>query len=749
MILLTGLAILSIKYIPLIYVPQAPQISTNQNPVYFTVKADQIRIDWSEKIAKISEHQLFVDGSNGNDDNDGETLLTAFKTIQKCADAAPSGSVCLIRGGVYRETVIPAHDQVIYRNYNQEKVTVTGADLITGWLPFDLQDHKKIYRAHQDWNLGLGLEQIIVDGKMMVAARWPNISIAQVTTLKNTDKARSNDRNGGGHSSDRIGWYNDSDLKEAGVNWQGGKITFAPGWLWNNYTCDVTNSTRDRVDFQCPFPSLEQEWSFPGNKDYFFLWGKYQGLDYPGEFFQDPKNNNLFLWTADSSNPNTKTVESKKRNYWFVLDDRSQITIEGINFIAGTFKFNNKSNNNLLNKIKAKYVGHYMDIALINYTDRQPRTINIQGHGNQIINSELSDSSTSMIFLDHGAINTKIANNIIYNVNYNGTVNDGAIAGIATNVGGNETNMGGNETNEFGQNTVFNSGYNGVMMDSGLDIKNNDVYNTHFQGTDSGAISMSPDTDGKGLEVAYNYVHDAMGEIDKDLNRFGGHGIYADIHTKNFLWHHNVIWHNSAENLLILTKQDGQTGLVYHNTSDGEIGADGKDMDGLDFKNNLAKSFLKNSLGSVPQSNNYWYGNNDPKFVDSDHHDYRLLPNSPAKNIGQPIQINFFGKNINVTGEFGQNQPDVGAFEGETQNWVAGAIILPENVESLKINCVSMGNDRANCDITNLPMGRKIPAQFQMNGFGEMIHCINITNYTTNISTGKCSNIPVLKKKLN
>ena len=47
-----------------------------------------------------------VDGDNGNDNNNGETINDPFKTIARCVEAlANPGDECLIREGNYHEVV--------------------------------------------------------------------------------------------------------------------------------------------------------------------------------------------------------------------------------------------------------------------------------------------------------------------------------------------------------------------------------------------------------------------------------------------------------------------------------------------------------------------------------------------------------------------------------------------------------------------------------------------------------------------
>jgi Protein of unknown function (DUF1565) len=54
-------------------------------------------------------------------------------TLAKACELAQPGETIVLRGGVYRETLRPASDQVTIRSMEGEKVTISGADLIGGW----------------------------------------------------------------------------------------------------------------------------------------------------------------------------------------------------------------------------------------------------------------------------------------------------------------------------------------------------------------------------------------------------------------------------------------------------------------------------------------------------------------------------------------------------------------------------------------------------------------------------------------
>ena len=73
----------------------------------------------------------YVDGTNGNDTNDGLTLATAWATIQKSFDSAQPGDSVFIRGGNYTEhlvmnvTGLPGQ-RIWFGEYAEEQVEIHG-----------------------------------------------------------------------------------------------------------------------------------------------------------------------------------------------------------------------------------------------------------------------------------------------------------------------------------------------------------------------------------------------------------------------------------------------------------------------------------------------------------------------------------------------------------------------------------------------------------------------------------------------
>src|SRR4029079_601273 len=115
--------------------------------------------------------------TNGSDAADG-SVGSPFRTIPQAAERADAGDTVLVRGGVYRETVTPAHSgssskPITYKPYPGERVTVSGADRVSGWS----LNGGFVYKTIQDGTLGDGRNQVFVDGRMMIEARWPNTTL--------------------------------------------------------------------------------------------------------------------------------------------------------------------------------------------------------------------------------------------------------------------------------------------------------------------------------------------------------------------------------------------------------------------------------------------------------------------------------------------------------------------------------------------------------------------------------------------
>src|SRR5215475_14006677 len=100
----------------------------------------------------------YVAQSGGKDSNPG-SQSAPFQTIQKCANVAVSGDTCLVRAGTYRETVRPANNGVTFAPDNNASVTVSGADVVSGWSTYQGSIYKS---SGMNWDLGVNYNQVFV-----------------------------------------------------------------------------------------------------------------------------------------------------------------------------------------------------------------------------------------------------------------------------------------------------------------------------------------------------------------------------------------------------------------------------------------------------------------------------------------------------------------------------------------------------------------------------------------------------------
>ncbi|MDW8404793.1 DUF2341 domain-containing protein [Chloroflexus sp.] len=687
--------------------------------------------------------------STGNDANPG-TLVQPFRTIQKCAEVAVAGDTCYIRAGVYRETVRPANSgangaPITFKPYNGERVVISGADLLTG--PWALHSGA-IYRTAMPWNVHVRTiaeaadNQIWVDGVMLPEARWPNIPIDRTTRLTNQDKAKANSAT---ISDESAATYHDSDLSVFSDNfWAGGKITFGPGYGSIHTTCDVTASTSASVSFQCnPDPAANGErskWNDtmlrPSAGNYYYLWGKLEALDSPGEWFR-ASDGTLYLWLPQNRNPSQHTIEAKRRLWAFDLNDRSHITLDGLHIFGASIRTNTQSHNLVLQNLEVRFPWHVQRLPPLFWTSATPG-IDLRGNDNVLRDSLLAHSAGRMVSVS--GLRNVVANNVIYDAGY--MAGDVAVNGQAWR----QINPGGTDSNIFRQNTVFNTGRFAVQADPGLNIFYNDLYNSHLQISDLGTI-YSWGTDGKGAQIAYNWVHDNWAELDLSLNYFGGHGIYLDDDTYNYFIYRNIVWNTTSPGIFtfgvngtVVTHQTGAPAnrFIYNNTVDGEIKSAAKSNHN-GRPQYLTGTVYVNNIGTIlsldhPQLTTRRNFQGDAVYIDRFQRNYALRAYSPAVDAGENLGSPFMDAPMQPV-----NAPDQGALENGRVPWVAGALLRTQDTATLRVTCQPQASGVTQCMVNNLPIGRKLPLDFAIRiGDGVSTSCTNRTDYTTHTTTGEC-----------
>jgi hypothetical protein len=537
---------------------------------------------------------------DGSDDNDGRTLKTPFKTIQRAARAMHAGDTCHIRAGVYRETVTPAHSgqkgaPITFRPYKDEKVVVSGAEPITGWA----LEEGKVYKATMPADFFVSphnqADQVFVNGRMMILAQWPNTSLdvsqpKKAVCSKFISKTRDKQRNM------TVGVVEDDDLAPAEDGYYAGaEIFFQPnhgGWSWA-FTGTVVKQEGGRLTFETRSSSGKDfRHHVYADKSRYVLYNLRKLLDAPGEWYHDTDAGVLYLRMPDGGDPAKATVEAKKRDHGFVLDGLAYITIRGVELFACDIttdlaagghgrgydeagkviypwrpkKTFAKSHHVTIDGIKAKYLSHFTDRSGHFFLQwGQGTGIVLSGQDHVLRNSVLRYSSgngVSVLGARH-----KVLNNLILDTGYGGTdCHAVSFTGTATSV-----------DCEVGYNTVRRTGRTGVQI-TGLKnsdptkallarAHHNDIADFAIQDWDTGAIRATGS--GEFTRIDHNLCHDAWENVDNipNVGAFTASGVYLD-YGSNWIVDHNVTWnvewgiHLQAAD----TKKPEANILVYNNT---------------------------------------------------------------------------------------------------------------------------------------------------------------------------------------
>lgn len=594
---------------------------------------------------------------DGSDENAG-TIKQPFKTIQKCANIAQPGEKCLIRKGIYRETIRPKSSgtkekPITFAAYKNEKVTISGTELVDKWKAH----RQSIFRTEIKLpvsnysDTGFFANQVFIDGEMMSEARFPNLEdnrdFLRPTFLRQGLKSQ------GGTAAT----IENEEIPELSEGWKGAKV-WGNEW-YTSRTGTITGGTADKLTAQ-----MTAEWDRGAFN--FYLFGKLELLDRPGEWFYDGTKH-LYLWSLDGK---PQGVEVKQRNFAFDLRDRSYVSVKDINLFANTVTTSKNSTGIVLDGLKAKYISHHMTLPPLPKSEQAPNSdnalflashahdtgIQLRGSNNTIKNSIVEWSSGNGVML--AGKNHRVENNIIANTNYMVSY----AAGIKINGNGHSVI----------QNTIKRTGRDAINIEwhtAGTDGRNNEIaYNDISQfgllSTDLGAIYICCYIDLEGGSIHHNWIRDA-----KAFSQFWGtRGIYLDIKSFNSTIHHNVVWNIVGGKHSFNLSARGPRGehKIFNNTFLGEIRVD----EYAEARNNIFAA--SKSIDADPKSHNLLM-NADFQFVNPPQEDSTSIPdftpkpNSPAVDAGITIP--------GITTEFVGDAPDIGAYEAGATVWKAGSTL--------------------------------------------------------------------------
>lgn len=489
----------------------------------------------------------------------------ALKTIGTTVDRLQPGDRCLILGGVYRETVIfPRSGRpgkpITLKPFNGERVIISGCDPVAGWT----RHTGAIWKAPMPWTLGLGRNQVFVNGQIMIEARYPNrpapdleMPVSDLSPLWPTfaelsvpDPITAPGRIIG----KALEGFPDDYWKGAcyyGLHYEGWSAQ--TGIIESSKSGEITVGDRTRVWWFGPLFG-------GGNKleeGRGMIVGHMNALDQPGEWhWQD---DTLYLIPTGDGEP-TK-VEAKRRQIAFDLSDREYIRIEGIAVQAASMRLENAAYC-VVDRCDLSYISHFTrhyDIGQIENgldTIKSGETgIFVGGRDNTFQNCSIRYSAGAGFYLRgyHHTIHNCLIDEIDYTSHYLNAITD-AVSDYADYenllVGGHVIthntmrNAGRHFFNFYGNGTSLVSRDRGPMDYMATLFAHNHLYNgmlvTRDAGFLTGYYSSGGTLDGLNSQVVYNVMHDCYDIFGMRIKVLGI--VYLDAGTCDVDLNHNLLW---------------------------------------------------------------------------------------------------------------------------------------------------------------------------------------------------------------
>ena len=613
----------------------------------------------------------------GSDTNEG-TEASPFRTVQHAADVMNAGDTCYVHAGTYRETVVlktsgEADKPIRFMARPGEKVVLQGTDPIEGqW---------KIYKGNiYQTQVDKEFIQLFVDGQMMVEARWPNMRFPDELW----DRSKWSPTGKGSFHGKIV----DPQLAQTGIDWTGARAVLNVGHQFYTWTRIVNKHAAGSDTFEYTADLLPEsryahktaEW---WEKDHYYLVGKLEALDYPGEWFLDPQSQTLYLWPLNNKNPSSCRIEAKTRNYAFKAKDIDYIELVGFHFWGTTFVFEN-CNHCVVENCHLSYPTY---VQYINH--RGPKgpwavATLMQGSHNVIRRCSLAYSAATG-FAMYGTDNIA-EDNLIHDVCWYGTLRH-----VPLELRKDDVASGGNTIAR--NNTIYNFGNAGIFfLHQPYIIEYNHVYNGGLIGEDIALIYTANPTCA-GSIVRYNWAHGCRTEKGKGL------GIRGDSKTYHLTVHHNVVWDCGRDGII----SKGDYNKVYNNTI-LDIGNKNKPGNYVslhtkaepsrpwiknqklpllsqqnassEIVNNVARTLTRDPWGKPItgiQLVSHNYLAKDPELVNPLKRDFRPQKGSPLIDAGREIP--------GVTDGFKGKAPDIGAYEFGGANWKPGITWMPQEDE--------------------------------------------------------------------
>ena len=513
----------------------------------------------------------------GNDANPG-TVDEPFCTIQGAVNKIQAGDICLIHNGTYREIINiknsgTAYAPIIIQAAKGENPVISGLNILN--LKWKTTDKKGIFVA--DYN-GAAFEQLFMDGKPMLEARWPN-----VPRDKNGDWDFFSPKMWAAVDStgNSYGTIVDKNLAATGWDVTGATAVLNVHHQYYVWTRTVESHTAKSPEFHYP-KNLgnsvkdvdEAGGNISFNDDRYYLIGKKEFLDVPGEWFYDSSKKQLFVCMSEGKTPQKTLLEVKARNYSLTASANSNyITIDGLTFFGTAFSIGSyyeKRSNHITfknNTVLYSSWSEYFSMPKDDPNEKSDRNYPMINADNAIVSNNVF-AYGAMTGLYITGFSNLIENNLFHDFNLNSSLN---FPPLQISKPWNEL-VGKAAKATVRYNTIYNSGGIATQVaQADNDVYMNelyDVFRSCWGGNKDVSALYTQNVFCHGTRLHHNWVHDCYAGTPP-LRWGGGMGIRGDDKTTGLTVDHNVVW-NIGSTGLELKNPDNPTpemaNGVYNNT---------------------------------------------------------------------------------------------------------------------------------------------------------------------------------------
>lgn len=567
--------------------------------------------------------RVFV--SPSGDDQFPGTSDQPVKSVTRALELLGGDTIYLLEGRYHEEiimnTVIGTQSSpVVITAWPGHEVIFDGTIAIdSAWEVYN----DNIYKT----TIESDIWQLFVDGEMMNLCRWPNVEgfIEDEQPLRATPLPGSLwDQPGTwGHSSTSStnGTMIDEgtqDLAGSGLDMTDAIAILNVG-SFKTSAAPVTAHAAGQNYFEYD-PGMTDPyltWQKPDHA-FYFLEGKINLLDHPGEWYFDKQTKALYLYTKEGSHPDSSEIRGKIQSYAFSMNSCKYLKIKNIDFYGTTLKGNDCDDITIEGcgfsypSCSKRILGEYLpaDITIFDGTCSHIK----------VINNVFQYTEGEALYLkgtDH-----LIENNLFRHIDFT-CVNLYNLGGTVDFIG---------ERNVFRYNTIYIAGASETITPGTNNIvEGNQVWGIgHLQ--NDGSMIQYMTGPAVGSVTRYNWLHDCgksgmRYDGSLDIGNTGLPGVWEPwgTQTKGMVYG-NVIW-NCPTGLMI----KGDYHIVVNNTvfNNEDVGIvmmnpppDGANPNSL-CKNNIAEMISGHRGGMTPDKyplpgdhSNNWNGFFEPENIE-------------------------------------------------------------------------------------------------------------------------------------